>query len=29
MTDVETETIDRNTPDLSDEDVWSDDKNES
>ena len=29
MTDVETETVDLNTPDPSDEDIWSDDNNES
>eukprot|EP00957_Ditylum_brightwellii_P136410 10404183-Ditylum_brightwellii.AAC.1 len=29
MTDVETETLDINTPDLSDEEVWSDDKTEN
>ena len=29
MTDVETETIDLNTPDPSDEDIWSDDDDES
>ena len=29
MTDVETETVDLNTPDPSDEDTWSDDDDES
>eukprot|EP00957_Ditylum_brightwellii_P125901 9597630-Ditylum_brightwellii.AAC.1 len=29
MSDVETETVDLNTPDPFDEEVWSDDKNES
>jgi len=29
MTDVETETVDLNTPDPSDEDIWSDDDDES
>ena len=29
MTDVETETVDLNTPDPSDEDIWSDDNDES
>ena len=29
MTDVETETVDLNTPDLSDEDIWSGDDDES
>eukprot|EP00957_Ditylum_brightwellii_P075939 5771905-Ditylum_brightwellii.AAC.1 len=29
MTDVETETVDLNIPDPSDEDIWSDDENES
>ena len=29
MTDVETETVDLNTPDPSDEDTWSDDDDEN
>eukprot|EP00957_Ditylum_brightwellii_P133780 10200825-Ditylum_brightwellii.AAC.1 len=29
IADVETETVNLNTPDLSDEEVWSDDENES